>query len=123
MYSVHVDVYIDHKSLQYVFTQKELNVQKIRWLELWKDYDMIVLYHLGKANVVADALSRMTMGSVSHVEEEKDLVKDVHRLARLGLRLEYSPNGVSMVHHSFESSLIVEVKSKQHLDQPLMELK
>jgi len=51
-----------------------------------KDYDMSVLYHPGKANVVADALSRVSMGSVSHVEEEKrELARDVHRLARLGV--------------------------------------
>ena len=50
-----------------------------------KDYDMSVLYHPGKANVVADALSRMTMGNVSLIDEaKKELVKDVHRLARLG---------------------------------------
>ena len=85
MYVVHVDVFTDHKSLQYVFTQNELNLRQRRWLELLKDYDMKFLYHPGKANVVADALSRMTMGSVSHVEQEKkELVKDVHRLARLG---------------------------------------
>ena len=45
---------------------------------------MSVYYHLGKGNVVADALRRLSMGSVAHVEEErKELVKDVHRLARL----------------------------------------
>ena len=49
-----------------MFTQKELNIQK-RWLELLKDYDMSVLYHPDKDNVVVDTLSRMTMGSVSHV--------------------------------------------------------
>ena len=49
--------------------------------------------------------------------------KDVHRLARLGVRLEGSPNGGYMVHHNFKSSLVVEVKCKQHLDQTLMELK
>ena len=50
-----------------------------------KDYDMNVLYHPGKANMVADALSGMTMGSVSHVDEaKKDLAKEVHRLSRLG---------------------------------------
>ncbi|WMV54950.1 hypothetical protein MTR67_048335, partial [Solanum verrucosum] len=43
-------------SLQYVFSQKDLNLRKRRWLELLKDYDMSVLYHPGKANVVADAL-------------------------------------------------------------------
>ena len=47
---------------------------------------MSVLYHPGKANVVAHALSRMTVGSVSHVEQaKKDPVKDVHRLSRLGV--------------------------------------
>ena len=50
-------------------------------------------------------------------------MNDVHRLARLGFRLEGSPNSRFMVHHNFESYLVVEVKSKQHLDQPLMELK
>ena len=85
LYSVHVDVYTDHKSLQYVFTQKELNLRKIWWLELLKDYDMSVLYHPDNANVVANALSNITMGSVSHVEEAKKyLLKDVHRLARMG---------------------------------------
>ena len=86
MYDVHVDVYIDHKSLQYVFTQKELNLRQKRWLKILKDYNMSVLNHLDKANVVVDAISGMTVGSVSHVEEaKKDLVKDVHRLSRLGV--------------------------------------
>ena len=124
MYGVHMDVFIDHKSLQYVFTQKELNLQQRRWLELLKDYDMSVLYHPEKANVVADALSRMTMGSVSHLDEaKKDLARDVHRLTRLGVRLESSPYGGAIVHHSSESSLVVEVKSKKYPDLALMELK
>ena len=50
-------------------------------------------------------------------------MKDVHRLARLGVRLEDSPKGGFMVHHNSELSLVFEVNSKQHLDQPLMELK
>ena len=86
LYGVHVDVFTDHKSLQYVFSQKDLNLRQRRWLELLKNYDMSVLYHLGKANVVADALSRLSMGSVAHVEDEKkELVREVHRLARLGV--------------------------------------
>ena len=52
---------------------------------------MSVLYHPGKANVVEDALSRINISSVSPVNEGKnDLLKDVHRLARLGVRLEDS---------------------------------
>ncbi len=62
VYGVHVDVFTDHKILQYVFSQKELNLRQRRWLELLKDYDMSILYHPGKANVVVDALSRLTMG-------------------------------------------------------------
>ena len=85
---------------------------------------MNFLYYPGKANVVVDALSLMTMGSVSHVEEAmKDLVKDVHRLARFGVRFENSPNSSFMVYKNSESSMVVEVKSKQHLDRPLMEFK
>ena len=104
--------------------KKELNLKQKIWLELLKDYDISVIYHPGKANVVAEALSRMTMGSLSHVEQEKkELVKDVHRLDRLGVQLEDSPNGVFMVHHNANSSLVVEVKSKQHLNPLLIDLK
>ncbi|XP_069144489.1 uncharacterized protein [Solanum lycopersicum] len=71
LYGVHVDVFTDHKSFQYVFTQRELNLRQRRWLELLKDYDMNVHYHPGKANVVADALSRMSMESTAHVKDEK----------------------------------------------------
>ena len=62
-----------------------------------KYYDMSVLYNPSKANVVADALSRMTMGSISHFDEtKKDLAREVHRLARLGVRLESSLDGGAM---------------------------
>ena len=50
--------YTNHKSLKYIFTQPELNMRHRRWLELIKDYNLEVHYHPGKANVVADALSR-----------------------------------------------------------------
>ena len=84
---------------------------------------MSVLYHFCKATIVADALSRLSMGSVSHVEESKrNLVKVIHRLARLGVRIENSPNVGMVVHHNYESSLVVEVMCKQHLDPLLMEL-
>ena len=89
-----------------------------------KDYNMSVLYHTGNANVVADALSHITMGSVFHIKESKKyLVKYVHRLSRSGVILEESPNFDFMVHQNSESLLVVDVNSKQHHYQPLMELK
>jgi hypothetical protein len=53
-----VHIYTNHKSLKYIFTQPYLNMRQRRWLELINDYELEVHYHLGKANVVADALSR-----------------------------------------------------------------
>jgi ribonuclease HI len=53
-----VHIYTDHKSLKYIFTQSELNMRQRRWLELIKDYELEIHNHPGKANVVADALSR-----------------------------------------------------------------
>jgi hypothetical protein len=52
------EVYSDHKSLKFIFTQPDLNLRQQRWLELIKDYDLGINYHPDKANVVADALSR-----------------------------------------------------------------
>ncbi|KAH0646574.1 hypothetical protein KY284_034458 [Solanum tuberosum] len=108
----------------YVFSQKELNLRQKRWLELLKDYDMSILYHPGKANVVVNALSRLSMGSTAHVEEEKkELVKDGHRLARLGVHLMDSIEGGVAVMNGAESSLVSEVKEKQDQDPILLELK
>ena len=50
----HCNIYTDHKSLKYIFTQNDLNMRQRQWLELIKDYDLEVHYHPGKANVVAD---------------------------------------------------------------------
>ena len=65
------DIYTDHKSLKYIFTQFELNLRQRRWLELIKDYDLNIHYHPGKANVVADALSRKHYCSNLMVQKEQ----------------------------------------------------
>lgn len=74
---------------------------------------MSVLYHPGKTNVVADALSRLSMGSVAHVEYgKKKLAQEVHHLAQLGVRLVDSSEGSVWVQSSSESSQVSEVKEK-----------
>nr|GEZ62520.1 putative reverse transcriptase domain-containing protein [Tanacetum cinerariifolium] len=67
-------VYTDHKSLQYILDQKELNIRQRRWIELMSDYDCKIRYHSGKANVVADALSRKEREPI----RVKALVMTVH---------------------------------------------
>ena len=107
-----------------MFTQKESNLFQRRWLELLKDFDISVFYHPGKANVVPDALCRTNMDSVSHVDEsKKDLVKDVNRLAMLGVRSEDYLEVGFMVRNNSKSLLVVEVQSKQRLYKSLMEFK
>ncbi|GJV98971.1 putative reverse transcriptase domain-containing protein [Tanacetum coccineum] len=60
IYGVKIKIFTDHKSLKYFFDQRDLNMRQRCWLDLVKDYDYEILYHPGKANVVADALSRKT---------------------------------------------------------------
>lgn len=68
IYGVHVDIFTDHKILHYLFSRRDLNLWQRRWIEPLKDYDMSVLYHLGKYNVVVDTLNQMSMSRVAHVK-------------------------------------------------------
>ena len=71
LHGVHADVFTDYKSLQCGFSQKELNLKQRSCLELLKDYDMSILYHPSKANVVVDVLIKYHRNSIAHVEEGK----------------------------------------------------
>jgi hypothetical protein len=76
------EVFTDHKSLKYIFTQKDLNMRQRRWLELIKDYDLSLQYHPGKANVVADALSRKAYANCLSMDERpEDLCRGLRDLS------------------------------------------
>ena len=67
LYGEQFEVFSDHKSLKYIFTQRNLNMRQHRWMELSEDYDFTLHYHLGKVNVVADPLSRKSQGVLASI--------------------------------------------------------
>ena len=67
LYGEQFEVHSDHKSLKYIFTQRDLNMRKCRWMKFLEDYDFTLHYHHGKANVVADALSRKSRGALTSI--------------------------------------------------------
>nr|GFB66450.1 reverse transcriptase domain-containing protein [Tanacetum cinerariifolium] len=82
LYGVKCTVFTDHKSLQYILEQKELNMRQRRWIELLSDYDCEIHYHSRKANVVADALSRKEREKPLRVRslvltDHKDLLQQI----------------------------------------------
>ena len=88
LYGVTREIYTNHKGLKYIFEQRDLNLRQRRWMELLKDYDCSILYHPGKANVVADALSRKSAGSLAHIStERRPIIKELHELIDQGLQL------------------------------------
>jgi hypothetical protein len=82
LYGQKCDIYTDHKSLKYIFTQSELNMRQRRWLELIKDYELEIHYYPGKANVVAHALSRKSQVNMLAAHSMSfELAKEFDRLS------------------------------------------
>ncbi|KAI3669693.1 hypothetical protein L6452_41033 [Arctium lappa] len=105
LYGTKCTLYTDHKILKYVFDQKELNMRQRRWLELLKDYDCELLYHPGKANVVADALSlKDYSGSIRATYLRIELVSSLVEKIK-----------ISQVEALLEENLKDEVMTKQRL--------
>ena len=67
LYGEEFEVYSDHKSLKYIFTQRDLNMRQRKWMKFLEDYDFTLHYHPGKANVVADALSWKSRGALASI--------------------------------------------------------
>jgi hypothetical protein len=110
--------YTDHKSLKYIFTQKDLNLRQRRWLELIKDYDFETHYNPGKANLVVDALSRKEHVHVAVVTRLPDeLVEDFERL---NLGIVAHAEGITI---EVEPTLEQEMRKGQIGDAKIQEIK
>ncbi|KAL5739512.1 hypothetical protein ACOSQ2_028692 [Xanthoceras sorbifolium] len=121
LYGVPCRIFTDHKSLQYLFTQKELNMRQRRWIELIKDYDCTIEYHSGKANVVADALSRKPTSSVAHLKTV--YLPLLVELRSLGVRLKMSNSGALVAAFHVRPILVDRIRELQTQDSQLVKLK
>ncbi|KAJ9556625.1 LOW QUALITY PROTEIN: hypothetical protein OSB04_011239 [Centaurea solstitialis] len=107
------EVFTGHKSLKYIFTQKELNMRQRRWIELLKDYDVRIQYHPGKANVVADPLSYKVVEQVFSLIISSELASEIKRF-----ELEIYPSSQTGILASLtvEPTLISRIKEAQQDD-------
>ena len=121
LYGVPCRIFTDHKSLQYLFTQKELNMRQRRWIELIKDYECTIEYHPRKANVVADALSRRPMSSLSHVRVVH--LPRLIELRSLGVRLELTDSGALLATFHVRPVLIDRIRELQIQDPQIVKLR
>ena len=121
LYGVPYQIFTDHKSLQYIFTQKELNLRQRRWLKLIKDYDCTIEYHPRKANVVADALSRQPESSLSHMRSGYlPLLVD---LRVSGVILEVEDSGALLATFHVRPLLVDQILVGQSQDPQMIKLK
>jgi hypothetical protein len=112
------ELYIDHKSLKYIFTQTNLNLRQRRWLELIKDYDLGINYHPKTANVVADALS--CRSHVSQLVVESMPFELCEEFDKLNLRILMKIEAMEM---EVGSRLLQEIRRGQVEDEKIQEIK
>ncbi|WMV07513.1 hypothetical protein MTR67_000898, partial [Solanum verrucosum] len=115
LYGVKCKVFTDHHSLQHVLTQKDLNLRQRRRMELLKDYDASIQYHPGKANVVADALSRkaVSIGSLAYLSVTKrPLAKEIQTLESKFMQLGISERGGVLDSIEVKVTFIQKTKAK-----------
>ena len=124
LYRVRCEIYTDHKSLKYTFTQKELNIRHRRWLGLFgllKDCDMEVRYDPGKENIVADALSRKCTSSIACLLTWKRRL--LGELEVLQIEVVPSGNQSYLAALHITSPLIKQVKQHQKEDPEIMKIR
>ena len=117
LYGETFQIFTDHKSLRYLLSQKELNMRQRRWLELLKDYDCTIEYHPGKANVVADALSRKSRSSVANLRVLP--LSYLIQLRAMNVKLNLQENGVLVATLQIRLILRDKIKAVQNKDPQL----
>jgi hypothetical protein len=118
LYGQKCDIYTDHKSLKYIFTQSELNMRQREWLELIKDYELEIHYHPSKANVLADALSRKSQVNMLATHPMPyELAKEFDRL-NLGFL-----NNTQGVTIELEPTLEQDIRKGQKEDEKINEIR
>ncbi|KAM2088514.1 hypothetical protein ACFX1T_032585 [Malus domestica] len=121
LYGEKCKIFTDHKSLQYLFTQHDLNLRQRRWLELLSDYDCTIEYHPGRANVVADALSRKPQGRLNALYTSR--VPLLAELRSTGVELEWEEQSEAfLANFQVKPILIDRVLAAQSLDEEIQEL-
>ena len=111
-------IFTDHKSLKYLLTQKELNLRQRRWLELIKDYELIIEYHPGKANVVADALSRKSSATLAYIRTA--YVPLLADMKVLRINLDCDDSGALLANFVVRPSLVDQIRINQSQDEKLV---
>ena len=119
LYGEKVEIYTDHKSLHYLLSQKELNMRQRRWVKLFKDFDCEILYHPGKANVVADALSRREASIASMMVQEWKLLE---QLSTLSISAPADKSVVSCAYMRVQPELFEVLQSQQLKDEKLAQI-
>lgn len=112
------EVFNDHKSLKYLFDQKELNMRQGRWLELLKDYDFELSYHPGKANVVVDALTKKSLHMSMLIVQEFELIEQFRYMS---LGCEETPNNMKLGMLKLTSGILEEIREGQKSDLGLVD--
>ena len=107
LYKVQVQIFTDHKSLKYLKSQKELNMRQRRWTKLIKDYDCIIYYHPGKANVVAYALSRKNKAFIGGLLVRGD--RELLELGVLNMHLDVTSRGMLLATLVLQSNMRVKI--------------
>ncbi|GAU50497.1 hypothetical protein TSUD_242400 [Trifolium subterraneum] len=116
LYGVEFALYSDHKSLRYLFDQKELNMRQRRWMEYLKDFEFELNYHPGKANVVADALSRKALYASEILMHQCGLYE---KFRDINLSVTYRKGGVKLNRIELTCDLRSTIGSAQEKDMDL----